>query len=266
MQLTVIGTGYVGLVVGAGLAHSGNDVICADIDQEKIARLNEGAIPIHEPGLGPLVRENLAQGRLRFTTDIREAVRSSELLFIAVGTPADEDGSADVKHVLEVAATIGRVMNGQKVVVTKSTVPVGTAARVRATIEALSSHRVRVCSNPEFLKEGSAVRDFLKPDRVVIGAEDPEATQLLRELHAPLRPHRCRHPRDGCGLRRAHQVRGECDACDPNLLHEFGGAPRGCGWGRRGDGAAWGGARSGGSEPLSSFPGSATAAPASRRT
>ncbi len=185
MQLTVIGTGYVGLVVGAGFAHSGNDVICADIDQEKIARLNEGAIPIHEPGLGPLVRENLAQGRLRFTTDIGEAVQSSELLFIAVGTPADEDGSADVKHVLEVAATIGRAMNGQKVVVTKSTVPVGTAGRVRATIEALSSHQVRVCSNPEFLKEGAAVRDFLKPDRVVIGTEDPEVAQLLRELHAP---------------------------------------------------------------------------------
>ena len=163
MQLTVIGSGYVGLVVGAGLAHSGNDVTCADIDREKIARLSEGKIPIHEPGLEPLVRENLAQGRLRFTTDVGEAVRRSELLFIAVGTPANEDGSADVGQVLEVAGTIGRAMNGEKIVVTKSTVPVGTAALVRETIEALTPHRVHVCSNPEFLREGAALRGFMAP-------------------------------------------------------------------------------------------------------
>ena len=185
MQLTVIGTGYVGLVVGAGLAHSGNDVICADIDPGKIARLSEGVIPIHEPGLGPLVRENLAQGRLRFTTDAGEAVRGSELLFIAVGTPADEDGSADVRHVLDVAGTIGRAMNGEKIVVTKSTVPVGTAARVRETIEALTPHRVHVCSNPEFLQEGAALRGFMEPDRVVIGTEEPKVAEILRELHVP---------------------------------------------------------------------------------
>ncbi len=185
MQLAVIGTGYVGLVVGAGLAHSGNDVTCADIDREKIARLSQGKIPIHEPGLGPLVRENLAQGRLRFTTDVGEAVRRSEVLFIAVGTPANEDGSPDVGHVLEVAGTIGRAMNGEKIVVTKSTVPVGTAALVRETIEALTPHRVHVCSNPEFLKEGAALRGFMEPDRVVIGTDEARVAEVLRELHAP---------------------------------------------------------------------------------
>ena len=185
MHLTVIGTGYVGLVVGAGLAHSGNDVTCVDIDREKIARLASGEIPIHEPSLGPLVRENLAQGRLRFTTDFGEAVRRSWLLFIAVGTPADEDGSADVRHVLDAAVAIGRAVDGEKIVVIKSTVPVGTAARVHAAIGAVTPHRIRVCSVPEFLKEGAAVRDFMKPDRIVIGAEDPEVAEILRELHAP---------------------------------------------------------------------------------
>lgn len=185
MHLTVIGTGYVGLVVGAGLAHSGNDVTCVDIDREKIARLASGEIPIHEPSLGPLVRENLAQGRLRFTTDFGEAVRRSWLLFIAVGTPADEDGSADVRHVLDAAVAIGRAVDGEKIVVIKSTVPVGTGARVHAAIGAVTPHRIRVCSVPEFLKEGAAVRDFMKPDRIVIGAEDPEVAEILRELHAP---------------------------------------------------------------------------------
>ncbi|TVP72793.1 MAG: UDP-glucose/GDP-mannose dehydrogenase family protein [Gemmatimonadales bacterium] len=185
MKITVIGTGYVGLVVGAGLAHSGNDVICADIDSDKIRRLNEGEIPIHEPGLEPLVADNLASGRLRFTTDVPQAVRESDIIFIAVGTPPDEDGSADLAHVLAVAEQIGRHMTGERIVVTKSTVPVGTARRVREAVEAHAKHPVHVCSNPEFLKEGAAVDDFMKPDRVVLGADDPEAAAVLTELFQP---------------------------------------------------------------------------------
>jgi len=148
MHITVIGTGYVGLVVGACLAETGNDVICADIDEAKIACLSRGEIPIYEPGLEPLVRRNLAEGRLRFTTDVGAAVRESEVIFIAVGTPEGEDGSADLRHVLAVAETIGRNMNGEKIVITKSTVPVGTAKRVKAVIEEHTSHPVHVCSNP----------------------------------------------------------------------------------------------------------------------
>ncbi len=185
MRVGVIGTGYVGLVVGACLAETGNDVICADIDEEKIARLSRGEIPIYEPGLEPLVARNLEEGRLRFTTDVGAAVRESEIIFIAVGTPEGEDGSADLKHVLAVAETIGRNMNGEKIVITKSTVPVGTAKKVRAVIEEHSNHPVHVCSNPEFLKEGAAVDDFMKPDRVVIGAESDYAKRVLTELYEP---------------------------------------------------------------------------------
>src|SRR5438105_6816228 len=156
MHVGVIGTGYVGLVVGACLAETGNDVMCADIDADKIARLNKGEIPIYEPGLEPLVKDNLEEGRLRFTTDVAAAVKNSEIIFIAVGTPPDEDGSADLQHVLAVADTIGRNMNSEKIVITKSTVPVGTAARVRAAIAQHTSTQFHVCSNPEFLKEGAA--------------------------------------------------------------------------------------------------------------
>jgi UDPglucose 6-dehydrogenase len=185
MKIAVIGTGYVGLVAGAGFAETGNDVICADIDEEKISRLNQGEIPIYEPGLEPLVERNLAACRLQFTTDVPDAVRESDIIFIAVGTPPDEDGSADLQHVLTVAKTIGQAMNGEKIVVTKSTVPVGTAGRVRAAIEAEAAYTVHVCSNPEFLKEGDAVQDFMKPDRVVLGVDDEGAGETLRELHAP---------------------------------------------------------------------------------
>jgi UDPglucose 6-dehydrogenase len=185
MRVGVIGTGYVGLVVGAGLAETGNDVVCADIDEEKIARLNRGEIPIFEPGLDKLVERNLEDGRLRFTTDVADCVRASDVIFIAVGTPPDEDGSADLQHVLAVAAVIGRSANGEKVVVTKSTVPVGTAARVRAVISEHTEHPVHVCSNPEFLKEGAAVDDFMKPDRVVIGVDSEYARKVLGELYAP---------------------------------------------------------------------------------
>jgi UDPglucose 6-dehydrogenase len=185
MKVAVIGTGYVGLVMGAGLAETGNSVICADVDAGKIARLERGEIPIFEPGLEPLVVHNQAEGRLRFTTDVAEAVRVSEVIFIAVGTPMDEDGSADLTHVLDVAAVIGANMNAPKVVVTKSTVPVGTAGKVRAAIAAKTSAPFYVASNPEFLKEGAAVQDFMKPDRVVIGVDSAEAEAKLRELYEP---------------------------------------------------------------------------------
>jgi len=185
MKIAVIGTGYVGLVAGACLAESGNDVICADIDESKIKRLNSGEVPIYEPGLEPLIQRNLRAGRLRFTTEVGKGVESSTVIFIAVGTPPEENGSADLKHVLQAAKTVGRAMNGEKIVITKSTVPVGTARLVREAIEAQTDHPVHVCSNPEFLKEGAAVDDFMKPDRVVLGVDSDHATQILRELYAP---------------------------------------------------------------------------------
>jgi len=185
MKVAVVGTGYVGLVVGAALAESGNDVIGADIDANKIARLNRGEVPIFEPGLDRLLEENLSAGRLSFTTDVADAVRRSSVIFIAVGTPPDENGSADLQHVLAVARAIGEAMNGEKIVLTKSTVPVGTAIMVRKTIESLTEWPVHVCSNPEFLKEGAAVEDFMKPDRVVLGVDSPKAAEVLRDLYAP---------------------------------------------------------------------------------
>jgi UDPglucose 6-dehydrogenase len=185
MKIAVVGTGYVGLVAGACLAETGNDVICADIDAAKIARLNRGEVPIYEPGLEPLIENNLTAGRLRFTTDVPAAVKASEVIFIAVGTPPDEDGSADLSHVLAVARTIGKSMDGEKVVITKSTVPVGTARKVREAIEAETDHPVHVCSNPEFLKEGAAVDDFMKPDRVVLGVDSEYAAEVLTSLYAP---------------------------------------------------------------------------------
>lgn len=185
MRVGVVGSGYVGLVAGACFADSGNDVICADIDQEKIARLNEGHVPIYEPGLEALIGRNLAQARLTFTTDVAAAVKASHVIFIAVGTPPDEDGSADLQHVLSVARTIGQAMEDEKIVITKSTVPVGTARLVREAIEEETDIPVHVCSNPEFLKEGAAIDDFMKPDRVVIGVDSEYAAEVLRELYAP---------------------------------------------------------------------------------
>src|SRR5688500_1103960 len=185
MRIAVVGTGYVGLVAGACLAETGIEVFCVDIDAEKVARLQKGEIPIYEPGLEPLVKRNVEDGRLTFTTNIAEAVRAAEVIFIAVGTPPDEDGSADLKHVLGVAAQIGEYMNGEKVVITKSTVPVGTAAKVKAEIVKRTEFPVHVCSNPEFLKEGAAVDDFMKPDRVVIGVDSDHARAVLSEVYAP---------------------------------------------------------------------------------
>ena len=187
MKIAVIGTGYVGLVVGACLAENGNRVVCVDKDEAKIATLVSGRMPIYEPGLGEIVRRNHAEERLTFTTDLAEAVRVADIVFIAVGTPEREDGSADLQHVLEVAGDIGRALNKYTVIVDKSTVPVGTAKRVEAAVSAQTTQPFSVVSNPEFLKQGAAIEDFMKPDRVVIGTErdDTRAAALMKELYAP---------------------------------------------------------------------------------
>ena len=190
MKITVIGTGYVGLVSGTCLAEVGNDVLCLDVDAAKIRILNEGGIPIHEPGLASMVARNKAAGRLRFTTDIAEAVAHGAIQFIAVGTPPDEDGSADLQYVVAAARNIGKHMTDYKVVVDKSTVPVGTADKVRVAIaEELKSRGAAldysVVSNPEFLKEGAAIDDFMKPDRIVVGVDDARAKALMHQLYAP---------------------------------------------------------------------------------
>ena len=185
MKIAVVGTGYVGLVLGACLAENGNDVVCVDKDTAKLAMLEAGKMPIFEPGLEEIVRRNHAEDRLVFTTDLTAAVRASEIVFIAVGTPEKEDGSADLQHVLAVARDIGRAMEKYTVIVDKSTVPVGTAKRVHATIAAETHHSFSVVSNPEFLKQGAGVEDFMKPDRVVIGSDDERSAQLMRELYAP---------------------------------------------------------------------------------
>ncbi len=185
MRIAVIGTGYVGLVAGTCFAETGNNVICVDKDQAKIDTLLRGELPIYEPGLMELVERNVAEERLQFSTDLESAVRESLVCFIAVGTPPDEDGSSDLSHVLAVAEAIGKCMNGSKVVVDKSTVPVGTARRVAEAVGAHTSESFDVVSNPEFLKEGAAIEDFLKPDRVVIGCDDPRVAEIMKELYAP---------------------------------------------------------------------------------
>ncbi len=190
MKITIIGSGYVGLVTGACLAHVGNDVLCLDVDQSKVDTLNAGGIPIHEPGLEELVARNRAAGRLSFTTDVAQATAHGEVQFIAVGTPPDEDGSADLKYAIAAARGIGRHMNDYRVVVDKSTVPVGTADRVREAIaEELAARGVQipfaVVSNPEFLKEGAAVADFQKPERIIVGVDDERALEIMRRIYAP---------------------------------------------------------------------------------
>ena len=185
MKIAVVGTGYVGLVVGACLAENGNDVICVDKDQGKITTLEAGGMPIYEPGLEELVRRNHSEERLAFTTDLHAAVQASAIVFIAVGTPQSEDGSADLQHVLAVARDVGRSMNKYTVIVDKSTVPVGTAKKVKATIAAETTQPFGVVSNPEFLKQGAAIEDFMKPDRVVIGCDDQRSADMMREVYAP---------------------------------------------------------------------------------
>ena len=195
MNVTVIGTGYVGLVTGACLADAGNHVFCLDLDERKIRTLNEGGIPIFEPGLEPIVKRNREAGRLRFSTDVPASVAHAEVQIIAVGTPPSEDGSADMQHVVAAARAVGRHMEGYKVVVTKSTVPVGTADQVKHAIidehkKLGRGHDFTVVSNPEFLKEGAAVEDFMRPDRIIIGSEDARAIALLRQLYAPFQRNR----------------------------------------------------------------------------
>jgi UDPglucose 6-dehydrogenase len=185
MRLAVMGTGYVGLVAGVCFAESGNDVVCVDKDDKKVRALKAGKMPIYEPGLEELMHRNVTEKRLTFTTNLTQAVKDAEVIFIAVGTPQGEDGSADLQAVLTVARQIGRAMNGYKVIVDKSTVPVGTAAKVRQVVSEETTHEFSVVSNPEFLKQGAAVEDFMKPDRVVIGSDDPKAIAIMQELYAP---------------------------------------------------------------------------------
>ena len=185
MNVSVIGTGYVGLVVGACLAETGNTVCCADIDKKKIDTLRKNVLPIYEPGLESLVERNQREERLRFTADLADAIKSAEVLFIAVGTPPGEDGSADLRHVLEVAELVGKHMVREMVVVTKSTVPVGSAAKVNAAIAKEAKFPFHVCSNPEFLKEGTAVEDFMRPDRVILGVESVFAKRVMADLYSP---------------------------------------------------------------------------------
>lgn len=185
MNIAVVGSGYVGLVAGACFAEQGNDVVCVDVDARKIAMLEQGQVPIYEPGLDDLIQRNAKLRRLSFTTSLDQAVKGAEVIFIAVGTPQDEDGSADLTHVLAVAKGIGKAMNCPKIVVDKSTVPVGTAQLVKKTIEAETSFSVDVVSNPEFLKEGTALDDFLKPDRVVIGVDSENAEKVMTDLYEP---------------------------------------------------------------------------------
>jgi len=197
MKITIFGSGYVGLVTGACFADVGNDVLCVDVDPRKVTMLQRGEIPIHEPGLDDLVRRNGDSGRLRFTTDLAEGVAHGLFQFIAVGTPPDEDGSADLQHVRAVARSIGQHLEDYRIVVNKSTVPVGTAGVVRDTITAALAERGRdipfsVASNPEFLKEGAAIQDFMRPDRIIVGSDDHRATVQLRNLYAPFNRNRDR--------------------------------------------------------------------------
>jgi UDPglucose 6-dehydrogenase len=190
MKISVIGTGYVGLVSGACFADVGNSVLCLDVNESKIAMLNDGGIPIHEPGLDALVARNAAAGRIRFSTSYDEAVEHADVIFLAVGTPPDEDGSADLTHILSAARSIGQRIQKRMVIVDKSTVPVGTAKKVeQAILEEVQKRGANVefavVSNPEFLKEGAAIEDFMRPDRIVVGSEDPAATKLMRQLYAP---------------------------------------------------------------------------------
>ena len=185
MRIAVIGTGYVGLVAGTCFAESGNTVTCVDIDEDKVRRLRDGQIPIYEPGLEEILRRNVHDGRLRFTTSYEEAIPNVEVVFIAVGTPPGEDGSADLRYVLSAAASVAEAMTGYLVIVDKSTVPVGTARKVQETVAGLTSHPFDVVSNPEFLKEGAAIDDFMKPDRVVIGSDNQTAADVMDELYGP---------------------------------------------------------------------------------
>src|SRR6478735_4932499 len=185
MKICVIGTGYVGLVAGAGFSDMGNDVTCCDVDAEKIEGLKKGVMPIYEPGLDKLVMHNVAEGRLTFTTDVAGGVAGAEVILLAVGTPPGPDGSADLSYIFKAAEQVAAALTGWAVIVTKSTVPVGTGDKIEAIVKQRSKHEFAVASNPEFLKEGDALNDFMKPDRVVIGTDDDRARDILRNLYAP---------------------------------------------------------------------------------
>jgi len=185
MKVCVIGTGYVGLVVGTCLAEMGNDVVCVDKDTDKLSKLEQGIIPIFEPGLEDLIKKNVTENRLSFTNDIENSIKNSLICYIAVGTPQGEDGSADLKYVYDVAKTIGKSLNGYKVIIDKSTVPVGTAEIVKEIIKNETNEKFDVISNPEFLKQGAAVDDFIKPDRIIVGSDSKQATEIIKELYSP---------------------------------------------------------------------------------
>ena len=185
MKISVVGTGYVGLVVGTCFAESGNDVICVDVDEQKLKTLRKGESPIYEPGLTEFLKKNIAEKRLTFTSDLENAVKKTDVIFLALPTPQAEDGSADLQHVIEVVKKIAKWMNGYKVIVNKSTVPVGTGDRVKDILAAETKQPFDVVSNPEFLKEGAAVNDFMKPDRIVIGSDSPKAIAIMQDLYAP---------------------------------------------------------------------------------
>jgi UDPglucose 6-dehydrogenase len=254
MNITIIGTGYVGLVTGACMADLGNHVFCLDVDQAKINLLNSGVVPIYEPGLKEVIERNVEAGRLTFSTDVAASVAHGSVQFIAVGTPPDEDGSADLQYVLAAARKIGRHMSDFKVVVDKSTVPVGTADKVTAAINAELTARFfipvkagtqpptfSVVSNPEFLKEGAAIEDFTRPDRIVLGVADDTAGQqalaTMRQLYAPFNRNHEPHPRHGCKKRRIHQIRRQRHAGHPHQLYERVGQIGRTGWGRHRAGA-----------------------------
>jgi UDPglucose 6-dehydrogenase len=224
MKVVVIGSGYVGLVAGACFAHSGNDVTCVDIDARKVERLTQGILPIYEPGLDDLVLQGVAAGRLRFTTQGAQAISEADTVFIAVGTPPQEDGSADLSHVLAVAKTIGDNLQGYTAVVVKSTVPIGTCDKVRAIVEPLAAQRpgvsVDVVSNPEFLKEGAALDDFLRPDRVVCGTDTVRARAMMDELYLPFVQDPAQILHMDVRSSENDQVRGQRHARDPHQFHE----------------------------------------------
>ena len=225
MKIVVVGTGYVGLVTGACLAEVGTDVICVDVNEEKIKNLQKGILPIYEPGLDEIVDRNFKKGRLHFSTSLEEAIVGAQIIFIAVGTPPGEDGSADLKYVLQVASSVGEYMNGYLIVVTKSTVPVGTALKVKKAIKkALKERQANidfdVASNPEFLKEGAAVDDFLKPDRIVIGVESERAQNAFAAI---VRSFCIEWPPAfvyGYSFCRNDEVCSQCNACNQNIIYE----------------------------------------------
>ena len=262
LKIAVVGTGYVGLVAGACFAESGNDVICVDKDAAKVRTLKAGRMPIYEPGLEEIVRRNRQEGRLTFTTNLAKAVRDAAIIFIAVGTPQGEDGSADLTHVLGVARDIAKAMNGYKVIVDKSTVPVGTSEKVREVVRQETTHPFSVVSNPEFLKQGAAIEDFMKPDRVVIGAEDPTGHRADARALFAVHPDRRSDHGHGLRQRRADEVCRQRHAGDAHFVHERSGQRMRAGRRGRRSRAARRSARTVASARRSCFPDAATAAAA----